>query len=157
LEDELAAETRGNRAYEALREYRRLHDKRRLGGPTKPYVPPPVPRGEVNLTDPDSRRMKGNRRYIQGYNAQTVVTEQQIVIAAEISTSAPDFSNLRPMIDTALSELERAGVTGKPEVAVADADYWNEQHMDHIVGEHDPPGRETINAPSVHRSLIRPG
>lgn len=51
LEDELAAETLGNRAYEALREYRRLHDKRRLGGPTKPYVPPPVPQGEVNLTD----------------------------------------------------------------------------------------------------------
>ncbi|MHB8658568.1 MAG: hypothetical protein ACYC91_11540 [Solirubrobacteraceae bacterium] len=34
--------------------------------------------------------MKGNRRYIQGYNAQTVVTEQQIVIAAEVSTNAPD-------------------------------------------------------------------
>jgi hypothetical protein len=32
----------------------------------------------VNVTDPDSRRMKGNRRYIQGYNAQAVVNEQQI-------------------------------------------------------------------------------
>jgi hypothetical protein len=102
LEDELAAERRGNRAYETLREHRRLHDKRRLGGPTKPYTPPPIPQGEVNLTDPDSRRMKGNRRYIQGYNAQTVVTEQQIVIAAEISTNPADFSHLRPMIDTAL-------------------------------------------------------
>ena len=70
LEDELAAECRGNRAYEELREHRRLHDKRRLGGPTKPYTPPTVRQGEVNLTDPDSRRMKGNRRYIQGYNAQ---------------------------------------------------------------------------------------
>ena len=64
-EDELAAESRGNRAYEAMRGHRRLHDKRRLGGPTKPYTPPPIPEGEVNLTDPDSRRMKGNRRYIQ--------------------------------------------------------------------------------------------
>ena len=155
LEDELAAETRGNRAYEALREYRRLHDKRRLGGPTKPYVPPPVPQGEVNLTDPDSRRMKGNRRYIQGYNAQTVVTEQQIVIAAEISTNAPDFSNLRPMIDTALLELERAGVTDKPEVAVADAGYWNEQHMDHVVGEH---GIQVLIPPdSGKREGERPG
>ena len=136
LEDELAAECRGNRAYEELREHRRVHDKRRLGGPTKPYVPPPIPPGEVNLTDPDSRRMKGNRRYIQGYNAQTVVTEQQIVIAAEISTSPADFSNLRPMIDTALGELKEAGVTDTPMVAVADAGYWNEQHMDHITGEH---------------------
>ena len=82
MEEELAAECRGNRAYEALREHRRIYDKRRLGGPTKPYTPPEIPQGEVNLTDPDSRRMKGNRRYIQGYNAQAVVTEQQIVIAA---------------------------------------------------------------------------
>jgi Transposase domain (DUF772) len=51
LEDELAAECRGNRAYEALREHRRLHDKRRLGGPTKPYVPSEIPAGEVNVTD----------------------------------------------------------------------------------------------------------
>jgi transposase len=155
LEDELAAESRGNRAYEELREHRRLHDKRRLGGPTKPYVPPEVPQGEVNTTDPDSRRMKGNRRYIQGYNAQTVVTEQQIVIAAEVSTNAPDFSHLRPMIDTALQELEQAGVTEKPEIALADAGYWNEQHMDHVVGEH---GIQVLIPPdSGKRQGERPG
>jgi hypothetical protein len=120
--------------YEALREHRRLHDKRRLGGPTKPYTPPEIPQGEVNLTDPDSRRMKGNRRYIQGYNAQAVVNEQQIVIAAEISTNPADFSHLRPMIETALGELDQAGVTDTPTVAVADAQYWNEQHMDDVTG-----------------------
>ena len=43
--------------------------------------------------------MKGYRRYIQGYNAQAVVNEQQIVLAAEITTDAGDFSHLRPMID----------------------------------------------------------
>ena len=66
------------------------------------------------MTDPDSRRMKGNRRYIQGYNAQAVVNEQQIVIAAEISTAAGDFSHLRPMIEAALSELEQVGEAEKP-------------------------------------------
>jgi hypothetical protein len=115
LEDELDAECRGNSAYEAMREQRRLHDKRRLG-PTKPYTPPPIPAGEVNVTDPDSRRMKGNRRYIQGYNAQAVVNEQQIAIAAEITTAAGDFSQLGPMIETALDELQHAGVTDKPSV-----------------------------------------
>ena len=155
LEDELAAESRGNRAYEAMREHRRLHDKRRLGGPTKPYTPPPIPQGEVNLTDPDSRRMKGNRRYIQGYNAQAVVNEQQIVIAAEISTNPADFSHLRPMIETALSELEQAGVTDQPTLAVAVAQYWNEQHLDHVIAEH---GIQVLIPPvSGKRDGERPG
>jgi transposase len=139
LEDELDAECRGNKAYEDLREHRRLHDKRWLGGPTKPYTPPEVPAGEVNLTDPDSRRMKGNRRYIQGYNAQAVVNEQQIVLAAEITTNPTDWSQLRPMLETAMDELRLVGVTDKPEVVVADAQYWNEQHIDHVVAEHGIP------------------
>jgi transposase len=133
LEDELDAECRGNKAYEDLREHRRLHDKRKLGGPTKPYTPPDIPAGEVNVTDPDSRRMKGNRRYIQGYNAQAVVNEQQIVLAAEITTNPTDWSQLGPMLETAIDELRQVGITDKPEVVVADAQYWNEQHIDHVV------------------------
>jgi DDE family transposase len=109
----------------------------------------------VNLTDPDSRRMKGNRRYIQGYNAQGVVNEPQIVIAAEISTNPADFSHLRSMIETALDELEQAGVTEKPTVAVADAQYWNEQHMDAVTGQH---GIQVLILPgSGKREGERPG
>jgi transposase len=152
FEENLAAELRGNRAYEASREQRR--GTRRIGGPPKPYEPPAIPQGEVNVTDPDSRRMKGNRRYIQGYNAQAVVTEEQIVIAAEISTAAGDFSHLRPMIETALGELEQAGVCEKPTVAVADAQYWNEQHMDDITTQGIP---VLIPPDSGKREGERPG
>jgi len=153
FEDNLAAELRGNGAYEASREQRR--GTRRLGGPPKPYTPPEIPPGEVNVTDPDSRRMKGNRRYIQGYNAQAVVNEQQIVIAAEVSTAAGDFSHLRPMIEAALIELEQAGETEKPTVAVADAQYWNEQHMDDVTAEH---GIQVLIPPdSGKRKGERPG
>ena len=63
---------------------------------------------------------------MQGYNAQTVVDQGQIVIAAEITNTPGDFSNLDPMITTAISELERVGVTERPEVALADAGDWNE-------------------------------
>jgi hypothetical protein len=155
LEDDLAAEERGNTAYEAFREHRRVHDPRRLGGTPKPYSPPAIPQGEVNVTDPDSRRMKGNRRYIQGYNAQAVVNEHQIVIAAEITADAGDFSHLRPMITAALRELESAGIEYKPKVAVADAQYWNEQHMDDVTCEH---GIQVLIPPdSGKRKGERPG
>jgi transposase len=153
FEDDLAAELRGNTAYEASREQRR--GTRRIGGPPKPYTPPAIPQGEVNVTDPDSRRMKGNRRYIQGYNAQAVVNEQQIVIAAEISTAAGDFSHLRPMIEAALGELEQAGETETPTVALGDAQYWNEQHMDDVTAGH---GIQVLIPPdSGKRKGERPG
>jgi hypothetical protein len=135
LEDDLAAEKRGNAAYEAFREHRRKHDP--------------------NVTDPDSRRMKGNRRYIQGYNAQAVVNEQQIVIAAEITADAGDFSHLRPMLTAALSELENAGIEDRPSVVVADAQYWNEQHMDDVTGEHGIP--VLVPPDSGKRKDERPG
>src|ERR1035441_2558031 len=103
----------------------------------------------------DWRRMKGNRRYSQGYNAQAVVNEQQIVIAAEITTAAGDFSHLRPMITAALNELEAAGIDHKPDVTVADAQYWNEQHMDDVTREH---GIQVLIPPdSGKRKGERPG
>ena len=35
------------------------------------------------MTDPDSRNVKSPRGWVQGYNAQAVVNENHIVIAAE--------------------------------------------------------------------------
>jgi hypothetical protein len=37
------------------------------------------------------------------------------------------------MIEAAIGELEQAGVTERPELAFADAGYWNEQHMDEVI------------------------
>ncbi len=48
----------GNEAYEQFKERRRAAGGRRVGGPPKPYRPPQVPDGKVNLTDPDSKRLK---------------------------------------------------------------------------------------------------
>jgi transposase len=135
LEADLAAEVRGNQAYEAYRAHGKMKDGRRFGRPPQPYEPPATPAGKVNLTDPDSHLMKGNRVFVQGYNAQAVVTENQIVLAAEISTESTDFSQLAPMIAATRRELERAGVPDAPEVAVADAGYWNERHMDDLAAQ----------------------
>jgi transposase len=82
LVSEWRAEHRANRAYEAYRARGVMRDGRRFGGPPKPYEPPPKPEGKINLTDPDSRNMKAYRGYVQGYNAQTVTTDRQIIVAA---------------------------------------------------------------------------
>jgi transposase len=133
LEAERDAQVAANRAYEDYRENGRDTQGRRLGRRPKPWVAPEVPDGVVSVSDPDTQRMKANHGYVQGYNAQAVVDEGQIVLAAEITNTPADFSNLDPMITAAIGELERAGVTGRPEVALADAQYWNEQHMDEVI------------------------
>ena len=121
-------------AYEEFRAQRRRTDGRRLGGPPKPYTPPAIPEGKVNLTDPDSKHLKVRVGYVQGYNAQAVVDEGQIVLAAEITNSTVDWSQLDPMVSATIAELERAGVAGWPETALADSQYWNEEHMDEVIG-----------------------
>ena len=73
----------------------------RSSKPPTPYTPPDIPPGKINLTDLDSRLLKGprGRGFLQGYNAQAVANEHQIVIAAEVTTTAPDFGNLEPMLE----------------------------------------------------------
>jgi transposase len=133
LEAERDAQVAANRAYEDYRQNGRDRQGRRLGRRPKPWIAPALPEGVVSVTDPDTQRMKANHGYVQGYNAQAVVAEGQIVLAAEITNSPADFSQLDPMVAAAAGELERAGVAGRPEVALADAQYWNEQHMDEVI------------------------
>jgi len=70
---------------------------------------------------------------MQGYNAQAVCNEQQIVIAAELSADSPDFGHLEPMISATQRELRAAGITQQLEVVVADAGYWHQAQMDELV------------------------
>jgi hypothetical protein len=133
LEEQRDATLAANRAYEDYRINGRATDGRRLGKRPNPWTAPGLPDDVVSVSDPDSQRMKANLGYVQGYNAQAVVDERQMVIAAEITNTPGDFSNLDPMVTVALGELERIGVTERPEVALADAGYWNEQHFDEVI------------------------
>jgi hypothetical protein len=99
LEEELWTEVRANQAYEAYRARGRMKDGRRFGRPPDPYQPPATPEGRINVTDPDSRVVKGLRGFLQGYNAQAVTNEHQVVLAAEIETVGADFGHLEPMLD----------------------------------------------------------
>jgi transposase len=154
LEEELWSEVRANRAYEAYRARGRMKDGRRFGRPPDPYQPPVIPEGRMNVTDPDSRVVKGLRGFIQGYNAQAVTNEHQIVIAAEVMTAAPDFGHLEPMLDAAQRELQAAGVTETPGVLLADAGYWHQRQMERIVDQGIP---VLIPPDASKRKGARPG
>jgi len=134
LEEELEAEREANEAYEAYRARGISRDGRRFGGdPPSPHQVPDTPAGKINTTDPDSRLLKAaGIGYVQGYNAQAAVSEEQIVLAAEIAIDSPDFGHLEPMVDATASELERAGVADSPKVVVADAGYWHHEQMDSL-------------------------
>jgi hypothetical protein len=80
----------------------------------------------VNLTDPDSRSIPVGFGFVQGYNAQAAVNEQQIVLAAEITNNSTDFSQLDPMVSATLEELQRAGIDQPPAAVAADAGYWRQ-------------------------------
>jgi transposase len=58
---ELWSETRANAAYERYRATGRMRNGRRLGAhsPPKPHTPPATPEGRINVSDPDSRVVKG--------------------------------------------------------------------------------------------------
>jgi hypothetical protein len=112
-----------------------MKDGRRFGRQPKPYKPPDTPAGKVNVSDPDSRNVKTPRGYMQGYNAQAVATEQQIVIAAEVNVDSSDFGHLAGMVNAAETELEWAGVTDTPAVVVADAGYWHQKQMESVINK----------------------
>src|SRR3954452_7582996 len=118
LEEELWTEQRANEAYEAYRARGAMKDGRRFGGPPEPYQPPAVPQGKINVTDPDSRLVKGMRGWLQGYNAQAATNEQQIIVAAEIIVDSPDFGHLEPVLKAARDELRAVGVADTPEVVL---------------------------------------
>jgi hypothetical protein len=127
---------------------------KKFGRPPKPFRPPATPDGKINLSDLDSRNVKTSRGWVQGYNAQAVCTEDQIVIAAEVTVDSPDFGHLEPMVNAAQLELRRAGVEPSPEVVVADAGYWHQVQMERLTSD----GLTVLIPPDANkRAGARPG
>jgi len=99
----------------------------------KPKEPDPSvdPDTVANTTDPQSGILKTRRGWVQGYNAQAVVTTGQIILAADVTTQANDVRQLTGMLDQAQANIE--AVLGEEAVlgaAVADAGYWSEVNAD---------------------------
>src|SRR5919198_121597 len=113
----------------------------------KPYPLSERPVGKINVTDPDARTLKSPRGWVLGYNAQAVVTDAQIVVAAEVDTENIDRANLQPMVHTACDELRAAGADRTPELVLADAGYWKTEAIEALVAQ----GIQTLVAPDADR------
>jgi hypothetical protein len=121
---------------------------------------PPKERGRdrersklANTTDPDSRIMStANGGYLQGYNAQAVATEEQIVIACQVTTDRNEVAQLEPMVTQAKENLATAGVDKEIGVLVGDAGYASEDNL----GLEDELGVELVIA-AWNRKRAGPG
>jgi hypothetical protein len=155
--ERLEADVRDAQAAHAahLRARAKLEDERgrKLRG-RKPVAPPAVvdPAARANVTDPESRLVRAPRGFVQGYNAQAVCTETQVIIAAELSTDSPDGRLLEPMVNAARGELAAVGVAQAPEVVLADGGYWNVPQIEQVVAD----GSQVIVNPDSGARPTRP-
>ncbi len=85
---------------------------------------------KANTTDPESRVMKARGGWVQGYNGQMAVTEDQIILAAEVSNAANDVGQLKPMLESIWGNLALVE-EDEPELGlvVADAGYFSEANV----------------------------
>ena len=86
--------------------------------------------------------MKTRGSYLQGYNAQAVVNEDQVIVAATATDQPADVTLLHPMVAEAQANLVEIGETDEIEVVLADAGYWSDKNMQAA----DPDGPELLVA-----------
>jgi len=93
------------------------------------------PDAKINMTDFDSRIQKNCKGYVQGYNAQAVATEDQVIVASDVVNEANDYHQLKPMLEQAQENLSKIGVTAK--TVVADAGYCTEENLEYLESKED--------------------
>jgi transposase len=118
-----------------------------------PGTEPPA-EAKRNVTDPDSRIMHTKGALVQAYNAQALVGEGRVIIAAELTTSPNDSNQLVPMLDAAHENLEAIEHDEKIKCVLADGGYWNHddiatarQHAVVVIPTSDPRKKQRKQAP----------
>ena len=89
-----------------------------------PGAEPPAD-AKRNITDPDSAIMHARGALIQAFNAQALVGEGRLIIAADVTTSPNDSNQLTPMLTQARENLDQVGHQEKIKCLLADGGYWN--------------------------------
>jgi transposase len=148
--DVLDADWAAERAEHDQRMAERAAKEARTGKKTrgrKPTPPQRDPGKKTNVTDPDSRVMKGARGYLQGYNAQTAVARDRTNLAPAVVNDENDTAQLHPMIAETGRNLAAAGSPRAVDLFVGDTGYCTEESLAGI----DPDGPGVLLATKKDR------
>lgn len=85
---------------------------------------------KANTTDPDSCLQKGRSGYLQGYNAQAAVNENQIIVATRMAKAGCDNNELPPMIEEIHKNVAKLGIIEPIGSITADAGYWGHKVLE---------------------------
>jgi len=123
------ARKRSRQRVEQRQEEEAATGKKKRGRKPKEEVAVPVEDAKANTTDPDSRIMKTHQGYVQGYNVQAVVSQDQIIVAVGVTQEANDVQQLKPMLGIMEHALGAAGIEDRPRTVLGDAGYWSEANV----------------------------
>jgi transposase len=84
----------------------------------------PDPKAQYNFTDPESRIMKGPDGFVQAYNTQIAVDEQQLIVGQAVTQETNDKRQLLPMVTVIATQ---SGLT--PTQLLADAGYCSDENL----------------------------
>jgi transposase len=138
LEAAAAAQTAAEqRRRDAAQAQRAAEGRQRRGQEPSPVDPTPEAKAPTNFTDPEAKIMKqSNKGFDYSFNAQAVVDgEDQIIVAAQVTTQANDKQQAVPMAQAALDNLDAAGIENPkdpngestPIPNTADSGYFSDQ------------------------------
>ncbi|MFC1499160.1 transposase, partial [Verrucomicrobiota bacterium] len=113
--------------YEKKLKARQKRKGRKKGGMIKPLKDMPDSDEQINLTDPDSRIMRKNKRsgYEQSYNPQITVDAEgsQLILSCRASNNASDSRELSANVESIPESV------GKPSSVLADSGYICEEEV----------------------------
>lgn len=117
---------------------RKLAERKQRKGSRKGPVPKPpratpAPEEQINLTDPEARLMRKNKRegYTQSYNAQAVVDAEgsQLIVGQRVSPCASDSGELEPDLQSIPEAL------GAPTQVLADCGYVDKEVFERLADQ----------------------
>ena len=97
----------------------------------------PEPKAQRNFTDPDSKIVKAsNKGWDPCGNAQVLVDESQLIIAADVTPQANDVRKVASLLEQMEANFQAAEITQRPKDFVADAGYYSDDNTQ-CVRSHD--------------------